>query len=49
MRVWVFSTTAWIRFINDDFDYRKNFLEICGVDQLEKLEEPSDPLLYYDI
>ena len=45
----MFLTTARIHFVNDDFDYRKNFLEICGVDQLEKIEEPSDPLLSYDI
>ena len=35
--------------VEDDFDYRENFLEICGVDQLEKPEEPIDPLLSSDI
>ena len=35
--------------VDDDVDYRKNFLEICGVDQLEKLEEPTDPIFSSDI
>ena len=35
--------------VEDDFDYRENFLEICGVHQLEKLEEPIDPLFSSDI
>ena len=35
--------------VEDDFDSRENFLEIFGVDQLEKLEEPIDPLLSSDI
>ena len=35
--------------VDDDFYYRENFLEICGVDQLEKLEGPTDPLLSSDI
>ena len=35
--------------VEDDFDYLENFLEICEVDQLEKLEEPIDPLLSFDI
>ena len=28
--------------VDDDSDYRENLLEICGVDQLEKLEEPTE-------
>ena len=32
--------------VEDDFDYRENFVEICGVDQLEKLEEPTNPLFF---
>ena len=32
--------------VEDDFDYRENFVEIYGVDQLEKLEEPTNPLFF---
>ena len=35
--------------VEDDFHFRENFLEICGVDQLEKLEEPIDPLFSSNI
>ena len=35
--------------VDNDFDYRENLLEICGVDQLEKLEEPTNHLLSSDI
>ena len=29
----------------DDYGIRESLFKICGVDQLEKLEEPPDPVL----
>ena len=38
-----------LNLVEDSFNYGENFLEICGVDQLEKIEEPTNPLFYFDI